>query len=61
MLFVDCDDERLARRYTETRRPHPLAGDRPIIDGIRREREVVFPLRDHADLVIDTSALTVPT
>jgi RNase adapter protein RapZ len=58
VLFIDCDDERLERRYTETRRPHPLAGDRPIMDGIRRERQVVFPLRDHADLVIDTSALT---
>ncbi|MGC2521712.1 MAG: RNase adapter RapZ, partial [Stellaceae bacterium] len=58
VLFVDCDDERLERRYTETRRPHPLAGDRPIMDGIRRERQVVSPLRDHADLLIDTSALT---
>lgn len=58
VLFVDCDDERLERRYTETRRPHPLAGDRPIIDGIRRERQVVSALRDRADLVIDTSALT---
>ncbi len=58
VLFVDCDDERLERRYTETRRPHPLAGDRPVMDGIRHERQVVSPLRDHADLVIDTSALT---
>jgi RNase adapter protein RapZ len=58
VLFVDCDDERLERRYTETRRPHPLAGDRPIIDGIRRERQAVSALRDRADLVIDTSALT---
>jgi UPF0042 nucleotide-binding protein len=58
VLFVDCDDERLERRYTETRRPHPLAGDRPIMDGIRRERQVVRALRDHADLLIDTSALT---
>lgn len=58
VLFVDCDDERLERRYTETRRPHPLAGDRPIMDGIRRERQVVSSLRDHADLLIDTSALT---
>ncbi|HXC88802.1 MAG TPA: RNase adapter RapZ [Stellaceae bacterium] len=58
VLFIDCDDERLERRYTETRRPHPLAGDRPIMDGIRRERQVVLPLRDHAELVIDTSTLT---
>lgn len=58
VLFVDCDDERLERRYTETRRPHPLAGDHPIVDGIRRERRAVSALRDRADLVIDTSALT---
>jgi RNase adapter protein RapZ len=58
VLFIDCDDERLQQRYTETRRPHPLAGDRPVMDGIRLERQVVSPLRDRADLVIDTSNLT---
>jgi RNase adaptor protein for sRNA GlmZ degradation len=58
VLFIDCDDERLERRYTETRRPHPLAGDRPVMDGIRLERQVVSALRDRADLVIDTSPLT---
>ena len=58
ILFVDCDDERLGRRYTETRRPHPLAGDRPVMDGIRLERQAVCALRDRADLVIDTSQLT---
>ncbi|MGH7046746.1 MAG: RNase adapter RapZ [Stellaceae bacterium] len=58
VLFIDCDDERLVRRYTETRRPHPLAGDHPIVEGIRRERQAVAMLRDRADLVIDTSALT---
>lgn len=58
VLFIDCDDERLERRYTETRRPHPLAGDRSIMDGIRRERQVLSTLRDRADLVIDSSALT---
>jgi RNase adapter protein RapZ len=58
VLFIDCDDERLQRRYTETRRPHPLAGDRPVMDGIRLERRVVSPLRDRADLVIDISNLT---
>ncbi len=45
VLFIDCDDERLERRYTDTRRPHPLAGDRSIMDGIRRERQVVSALR----------------
>ena len=58
VLFVDCDDEPLQRRYTETRRPHPLAGDRPVTDGIRLERRVVSALRDRADLVIDTSNLS---
>jgi UPF0042 nucleotide-binding protein len=57
LLFLDCDDEALARRYTETRRRHPLAGDRPVMDGIRRERDLVSPLRERADVVIDTSVL----
>ncbi len=58
VLFIDCDDEPLQRRYTESRRPHPLAGDRPVTDGIRLERRVVSALRDRADLVIDTSNLS---
>jgi len=58
LVFVDCDDDILARRYTETRRRHPLAEDRPLLDGIRMERDVVSPLRDRADLVVDTSAMS---
>ena len=58
IVFLDCEDDRLVRRYTETRRPHPLAAERPVGDGIRLERERVRPLRDRADLVIDTSQLT---
>ena len=58
LLFVHCDDEILRRRFTETRRRHPLAQDRPLIDGIVAERRLVTPLRTRADLVIDTSALT---
>jgi UPF0042 nucleotide-binding protein len=58
VVFLDCDDDRLERRYTETRRPHPLAAERPVGDGIRLERERVRPLRERADLVIDTSLLT---
>ncbi|HZL60494.1 MAG TPA: RNase adapter RapZ [Stellaceae bacterium] len=58
MVFLDCDDDRLERRYTETRRRHPLAAERPVADGIRLERQRVWPLRDRADLVLDTSSLT---
>jgi UPF0042 nucleotide-binding protein len=58
LLFLDCDDEILHRRFTETRRRHPLAGDRPVTDGISRERALTAPLRERANLVIDTSQLT---
>lgn len=57
LLFIDCDDEVLRCRYTETRRRHPLAGDRPVIDGIRHERRLMAGLRKRADLVIDTTDL----
>src|SRR3546814_3076600 len=55
LLFVDCDDEVLVRRYTETRRRHPLAQGRPVADDIALERRLVAPLRERADLVIDSS------
>lgn len=55
VLFLDCDDEVLQRRFTETRRLHPLALDRPVIDGIHHERDLLMPIRDMADLVLDTS------
>ena len=55
ILFVDCDDDELRRRYEETRHRHPLATDRPIADGIARERRMISALRDRADLVIDTT------
>ena len=57
LVFLDCEDEVLRRRYTETRRRHPLALDRPVSDGIAHERRMVSPLRDRADAVIDTSSL----
>jgi UPF0042 nucleotide-binding protein len=57
-LFLDCDDEVLRRRYTETRRRHPLAEDRPVPDGIRLERRLLERLRQRADAIIDTSAKT---
>jgi UPF0042 nucleotide-binding protein len=55
LLFLDCDDDELQRRYTETRRRHPLAQDRPVLDGIQQERRVISSLRDRADVVIDTT------
>lgn len=55
MLFLDCDDEVLRRRYSETRRRHPLALDRPVTDGIAHERELLSPLREAADMVLDSS------
>ena len=58
-VFLDCDIDILCRRYTETRRRHPLAQDRPVRDGVERERELLAPLRDAADVVIDTSSMTL--
>jgi UPF0042 nucleotide-binding protein len=58
LLFVDCDDDVLSRRFTETRRRHPLAIDRPLLDGLTHERRLVSDLRNRADLVIDTSLLS---
>jgi RNase adapter protein RapZ len=58
LVFVDCDDEVLRRRFTETRRRHPLAMDRAVTDGIRLERALLRDLRDRADLIIDTSNLS---
>ncbi|MEK9661413.1 MAG: RNase adapter RapZ [Alphaproteobacteria bacterium] len=55
IVFLDCDDEMLRRRYTETRRVHPIAGDRPLADAIAEERRLLQPLREAADIVIDTS------
>lgn len=54
-LFLDCGAAEIERRYSETRRRHPLALDRPARDGIVREREVLAPLRQWADQVIDTT------
>ena len=58
LVFLDCADEVLERRFTETRRRHPLAQDRRVADGIAAERRLVERLRARADLVIDTSSLS---
>ncbi len=54
-LFLDCAGSELARRYNETRRPHPLATDRPADRGIAQERELMQPLRRWAEHVLDTT------
>ncbi|MDD5585970.1 MAG: RNase adapter RapZ [Alphaproteobacteria bacterium] len=59
LLFMECSDEALQRRFTETRRRHPLAIDRPVMDGIQRERDMLWKLRDSADQVIDTSLISI--
>ncbi|MCW0199284.1 RNase adapter RapZ [Sphingopyxis sp.] len=54
-LFLDCAGAELERRFSETRRRHPLAEDRPAADGIARERELMEPLRRWAEHVVDTT------
>jgi RNase adapter protein RapZ len=57
-MFLDCAGTEIERRYTETRRRHPLAQDRPAIDGISLERMIMEPLRRWAETVIDTTRLS---
>lgn len=58
VLFLEAGEEVLLDRYKETRRRHPLAPEGRIVEGIRAERELLAPLRERADKVIDTSDLT---
>jgi UPF0042 nucleotide-binding protein len=58
ILFLEADEETLLDRYKETRRRHPLAPEGRIVEGIRAERELLAPLRERADLVMDTGDLT---
>ena len=59
-LYIDCGGSELQRRYSETRRRHPLAPDRPAIDGIAAERALMDPLRRYADYIIDTTDTEPP-
>ncbi len=58
VVFLQADEQTLVNRYKETRRRHPLAPHGSVVDGIRREVELLAPVRDRADLVIDTSGLS---
>ena len=59
VLFLEAGEEALVRRYRETRRRHPLAPDGNVLDGIRAERKALSTVREVADRIVDTSALTV--
>jgi RNase adapter protein RapZ len=59
LIFLEASDAALVRRFSETRRPHPLAPDRSVAEGIRDERALLKPIRRLADQILDTSALTV--
>ena len=57
-VFLDCSGHELERRYNETRRRHPLAAGRPVMEGIAAERELLEPLRRWAEIMVDTTAMT---
>ena len=59
LLFLEAREEVLVRRFSESRRPHPLLPHLPVLEGVRFEKERVAELRRHADRIIDTSDLTV--
>jgi RNase adapter protein RapZ len=59
LIFLEASHETLVRRFSETRRPHPLAHGRPVVEGIRAERRQLQKIRALADEIIDTTHLTV--
>lgn len=59
LLFLEADDETLVRRYSETRRPHPLGAERSLRRSVQRERELLEPMKALADHVIHTATLNV--
>ncbi len=59
LVFIESSEESLLRRFSETRRPHPLGHDRPVREGLRRERQLMAPIRKLADVVIDTTRFNV--
>ena len=59
LVFLEADNDTLFRRYSETRRPHPLGAGDSVYDSIRSEREMLQPLRDMANLIVNTSKFNV--
>lgn len=58
VLFLDCSDDVLVRRYSETRRRHPVSGGRSLFEQIAAERRLLAGIRDRADMVLDTTRMT---
>ncbi len=59
LVFLEADDNTLMRRYSETRRPHPLGGERSVLRSIRTEKRALEPIRSLADHIINTSKFNV--
>lgn len=59
MVFLEASDAAIARRFSETRRPHPLGTQRSVLNSVRRERKLLAPIRAVADVVVDTSKFNV--
>jgi UPF0042 nucleotide-binding protein len=59
LIFLEASDSALVRRFSETRRPHPLAADRSVSEGIVEERQKLDAIRSMADMIVDTSSMTV--
>lgn len=59
VLYLEARDEVLVRRFSETRRPHPLTGDKPLREAIRLERRRLRSIRERADVIIDTSSYSI--
>jgi UPF0042 nucleotide-binding protein len=59
LIFLEATDEVIARRYSETRRPHPLAKDRPLLEAIQAERDQLTEVKSLANMVLDTSQFSV--
>lgn len=59
VIFMEADDEAILRRFSETRRPHPLGTNRSVTKSIRSEREQLAPIRALADLIVNTTKFTV--
>lgn len=59
VLYIDAEDDMLVRRFSETRRRHPLAASGTPLEGIIREKELLIPIRARADMLLDSSQMTV--